>query len=230
MPLVLIEIFILSIKSNHYLFQDNMDSKPTNAPKSSSDYAAELIELKDSYQRENIDLKKIKTAFDNWKKSYEFLRTNKNPNHPQIATYKALLESSKELASKHNKIVNIENRMKKKRLKEQQQRVADASTQIDTQDFPGEPSFTKKEWLAEMGSWNVSQRKDFLDYGFVPRQNFRCTGPIPVCASCRRASTSGSDGRKKRKLTKTLPNSPVAEYLHRWGTGSLGHGKGAGGK
>lgn len=79
----------------------------------------QLRELKESYCRDGTDLCSIEEAFRQRTCAQTWLRRNKrNQSHPQTGYYKNVVESNRELASKHQKINNLCKRIEKKSREE----------------------------------------------------------------------------------------------------------------
>ena len=93
--------------------------------KSAAEYREDLIALKESYCRAGINLDDIEDAFLAWKNALRFLERHKDENHPREAEYRAVVESSKDLAKKHKKILKIEEKIRTRTRLEDQRSVED---------------------------------------------------------------------------------------------------------
>jgi len=86
--------------------------------KSAAEYEKDLRRLKASYEADGIDLDVIKEAHKASEKARKFLDRN-DASHPQYKEKEKLQKSSKDLAAKHQSILDLEKQLKRRRKEEQ---------------------------------------------------------------------------------------------------------------
>ena len=80
-----------------------------------SDLEAELKALIDSYERDGFGINVLKETHKEWKSSFTFVKRNKNnEDYPRLYKNKQIMESTKEVAAKYEKILYIKKKSREK--------------------------------------------------------------------------------------------------------------------
>ena len=88
---------------------------PNHKFESINDLEAELKALIDSYERDGFSINVLKETHKRWKSSFIFVKRNENnEDHPRLYENKQIMESTKKVAAKYEKILYIKKKIKRK--------------------------------------------------------------------------------------------------------------------
>ncbi len=118
----------------------------------------ELHELRDSYISDGIELSELANALRSYKRASEFIRRY-DPSHPQYEAAVQEKESSEELAKKGKALLNLDDRIKRARLREEFD-AAQASRANDSVSGPPQQSNASSNRADSAGPQQESRAND----------------------------------------------------------------------